>query len=638
MTVFRQTAVSITEKTFGRHTLLAGATGSGKTHTLKQLIQQSIQNPNVATFCIDGHGDLVSDLLLNIKEEHKENIVFINIADPDFSFGFNIFSAETEAEKGVLASDIISSFQNTFISSGDRINAVLQKTISTLIYSEKEASILDMKRFLLEKGFRAEYLNTLDDPILQYYWKNEFSLVKRHELSPLLLRIDSYMQTRLLRNFFAVRKGLDFSKLVAEKKTILIQLSVGLIGLENSKFISNLIISKITQIAFSRASISQEQRHPIHLYIDEAHYYANTPNIEQILTGARKYSLNLNLVGQHLEQFETKILNSILTNTATQIFFRQNDKDARRIASSFAHFEADDFMELGLGEALVKIDKRSNDFNLKTFPLEIYNEPNKAEQIKEYIIKNSQNNYATPIADVKELLNEYLPKNNAGHNSKKSIVKDVVEIEKVEKDNKKQERIAELKTTFEKEKTTTPKTSNFENQKKEYLEQAKEQEVLRKHRSLQHYVRNMAQQRGFKATFEQETKNKNGRVDVALLKDELRIAIEISVTNTIEYEVKNIQKCIDDEFSLVYMISDNEKHLNKIKELALKTIAKKDHSIIHFFKSEDLSIYLDATEPKVKVVQKRIRGYRVKVNYSNADDTDKQQSITNIIMKALQKK
>ena len=127
--------VSINEETFGRHLFLCGSSGSGKTHALKQIIQQSIQEPNVATVVIDGHSDLAQDLLLNIKEQDKDNVVFINIGDEDFSFGFNIFSAETEAEKGVLVSDLQKVFQSTFISSGDRINSVLQKTISTFLYS-----------------------------------------------------------------------------------------------------------------------------------------------------------------------------------------------------------------------------------------------------------------------------------------------------------------------------------------------------------------------------------------------------------------------------------------------------------------------------------------------------------------------
>ena len=87
------------------------------------------------------------------------------------------------------------------------------------------------------------------------------------------------------------------------------------------------------------------------------------------------------------------------------------------------------------------------------------------------------------------------------------------------------------------------------------------------------------------------------------------------------------------------MISNNEKHLQNIKDQSLKIISKKLHSKIHFFPSEELSLYLDALNPTSITKEKRVRGYRVKVNYKTEDvDMNKQKSIANIIMDALRKK
>lgn len=285
---------------------------------------------------------------------------------------------------------------------------------------------------------------------------------------------------------------------------------------------------------------------------------------------------------------------------------------------------------------MVKIDKRSNDFNLKTFPLEIYNEPQEAEEIRNYIIKNSQLNYATSTKEVQKIIQEYLPKTNIKKTSKKEPLKEII-IEKKE-DIQEVKRIEKLKTEFEKKKEQPQVTSNFEQQKEALLKQAEEQQEINKHRAIQNYVRTIALQRGFKVSYEQKTSN-GGRVDVALLKDDLRIGVEISHTNSKEYEVKNLEKCIADNFSLIYMISDDIQHLQNIKKLALLTINKKHHSKLHFFISEELPMYLDATAPKIKTSEKRIRGYRVKVNYKAGDvDTNKQKSITDIVMKALRKK
>ncbi len=55
---------------------------------------------------------------------------------------------------------------------------------------------------------------------------------------------------------------------------------------------------------------------------------------------------------------------------------------------------------------------------------------------------------------------------------------------------------------------------------------------------LQNFVKTIAEQRGFKATLEENVSN--GKVVVGLVKDNLKIAIEISVTNSVNYEVQNI--------------------------------------------------------------------------------------------------
>jgi len=622
---------SISDEVFSKHIVIGGASGTGKTHLIKQLICKDLELHNSA-FALDPHGDLTADLLNMIPERNKDDVVYINIADEKYSFGFNIFSASTDAEKTVLASDLASAFADSWISSGDRIQSVLQKTISTFVYSTKEASLLDFKRFLLEQDFRNEFLQSLDDPILQYYWKHEFPLVRRNELSPLLLRIDSFMQTRLLRNIFCQTKGIDFKELINQRKLVLIQLSVGLIGLENSKFLARLIISKINQIAFSRQQVDINERFPIHLYIDESSNYANSPVIEQILSGARKYNLNLVLVLQHLEQVQKDLLNSILTNTSTQIFFRQSDKDAKRVSSSFSFFEAEDFMELDRGEALVRISKRSNDFNLKTLPLP---ETISNKAVVEYIIQYSRIQYAKSKEQVFKLIERLLPQPRERK-------------EKKEKKEKIKSKISKATENIVGESIMQTATNKVEAEKKEavfnkkeYLEKEKEkekeQEVLRKHRAIQNYIKTMAQQRGFVARIEEELKD-GGRVDVGLTQNDIRIAVEVSVTNSINYEIANIEKCLLANYDLVFLVSESVVHRNNIERLAKKKISKNDFIKTFYLNPNELATHLNALIIKEKTPTKKINGWRVNVNYHQNDfSKEKQNSIKNRILKVMKK-
>lgn len=370
------------------------------------------------------------------------------------------------------------------------------------------------------------------------------------------------------------------------------------------------------------------------LYLDEFQNFI-TPSIERILSRARKYALGITLVHQELGQIQdTSLLNSVLSNPKTRICFRLGDNDAKRLESGFSFFEQSDLQSLERGEAIMRIGSSNNDFNITTKALE-----NVIKDYSQDIISSVRNKYGRPRKEVEELLVSLLPKQT---HFKKKVEKEIKKVDAT----KGIIEIAEVPPSKSEPIITAPKQivpdelilteDDLERRKTKYLKQAEEQEVVRKHRSLQYYVRSMALQRGFKVTLEKATQD-GGRVDVALVNDDIRIAIEISVTNRVNYEIKNIQKCIDDDYSLVYMISDDEKHLTKIKEQALNSIARKHHTKIHFFASEDLLIYLDALK-QPKATEKRVRGYRVKVNYKTDNDTSKQSSITKIIMNALRKK
>ena len=628
-----ETKVMLNDEMRLRHTHIIGATGVGKSTLIANMM---IEDMNAGNGCalFDPHGDIVEDILLRIPEHRKNDVIIIDPSDENYSVGFNLLGATTDAEKIVLSSDLVSSFKRHATAWGDNMSAVLSNAINTFLESSRDGTLIELKRFLLEDAFRNEFLTSVEDPSIHYYWDNEYAMVSKR-IAPLLTRIDTFLRPKVIRYMLAQTGGVDFKTCIEEKKIVLIKLSQGLIGEENSFLLGSIFLSKFNQVAQGRQSLPKSKRHPYYIYLDEFQNFI-TPSITRILSGARKYGLGLVLAHQELGQIDdTKILNSVISNPYTRICFRLGDSDAKRLEPGLSYFEQSDLQSLGTGEAIMRVGSSNDDFNILTFPLP--EEEINAEANRNYIISNTRNEYAQPKGKLDELLISLLPIKQSKVKAErlKSQIKEPTEPVVVE------EKKTDLEDTLvtENKKTLKNKISetndDLEIRKAKYLEQAEEQEVIRKHRSLQYYVRSMAQQRGFKATLEESTQS-GGMVDVSLLKDDVRIAIEISVTNRVDYEVQNIRKCIDDKYSLVYMISENDKHLKNIKEQALKTISKKHHPKIHFFASEELHLYLEALQlPKTKV--KRVRGYRVKVDYKTDNDTSKQSSITNIIMNALRK-
>jgi len=630
-----ETKVMLNDEMRLRHAHIIGATGVGKSTLIANMMIEDMDTGNGCAL-FDPHGDIVEDILLRIPEHRKNDVIVIDPSDEKYSIGFNLLGATTDAEKIVLSSDLVSSFKRHATAWGDNMSAVLSNAINTFLESSRDGTLIELKRFLLEESFRREFLTSVDDPSIHYYWNNEYAMVSKR-IAPLLTRIDTFLRPKVIRYMLAQTGGVDFKKCIEEKKIVLIKLSQGLIGEENSFLLGSIFLSKFNQVAQGRQSLPKSERHPYYIYLDEFQNFI-TPSITRILSGARKYGLGLVLAHQELGQIDdTKILNSVISNPYTRICFRLGDADAKKMESGFSYFEQSDLQSLGTGEAIIRIGSSKDDFNISTFPITETGQSSEAN--KNYIIENTQNYYAQSKEKLDELLISLLPKKTPFKKEvkEKIIFKKEEEITEIEAPLNEIEVVKDIVTTKGVPSSMDVSSeTDLEKRTSKYLEQAEEQEIVRKHRSLQYYVRSMAQQRGFKATLEESTQN-GGKVDVALVKDDIRIAIEISVTNRVEYEVQNLQKCIDDNYSLVYMISDNDKHLKNIKDKSLKTISKKQHAKLHFFTSEELHLYLDALQqPKTKV--KRVRGYRVKVDYKTDNDTSKQSSITNIIMKALREK
>ena len=114
-----------------------------------------------------------------------------------------------------------------------------------------------MKRFLLEDSFRKEFLSTVEDPSIHYYWNNEYAMVQKR-IAPLLTRIDTFLRPKVIRYMLAQTGGVDFKTCIEEKKIVLIKLSQGLIGEENSFLLGSIFLSKFNQVAQGRQSLRKQ--------------------------------------------------------------------------------------------------------------------------------------------------------------------------------------------------------------------------------------------------------------------------------------------------------------------------------------------------------------------------------------------
>ena len=86
------------------------------------------------------------------------------------------------------------------------------------------------------------------------------------------------------------------------------------------------------------------------------------------------------------------------------------------------------------------------------------------------------------------------------------------------------------------------------------------------HKQFQMMFKEQAELYGWKAVIEEKIPGTIESVDVGLKKDDIHIAIEISVTTRVEQEIQNIRKCLDAGYDYIICVSEDKKKLASLKE------------------------------------------------------------------------
>jgi hypothetical protein len=211
-----------------RHVHVIGAPGTGKSTLLFNLIKQDIENhQGIAVF--DPHGELVKKILGIIPDHRIDDVVFFNPSDEEFHIPFNILHAHTPRERTVLASDLVSVFRRLSTSWGDQMDSVLKNAILALLKSTRPGSLADLRRFLVEEDYRAEFLQTVQDEAIRYYWEKSFPLLTGNKsVGPIVTRLNDFLTDETVARMVTQPENrLDFARIMDSGKIFLANLSRG---------------------------------------------------------------------------------------------------------------------------------------------------------------------------------------------------------------------------------------------------------------------------------------------------------------------------------------------------------------------------------------------------------------------------
>lgn len=365
--VARTVTLTTTERL--SHLYLLGASGSGKSTLLEHAIVHDLRAGH-GVAVIDPHGDLIRRVVPHVPDGRLPDVVLLDPSERSYTVGLNVLEAVSEDERELLVDDVVIIFKRLSSTWGGQLETVLAQTVSAILAHPRGGTLLDLRRFLLDESFRTSWLAAVSDDEVRRFWQLAFPRLPGSTIAPVLTRLDTFLRRERLRSMVSQRPGLDLRSLMDNRGVLFARLAHGTIGEANAALLGALIVARLQQVALGRAELPAARRAPFFLYIDEAHNFVSR-SLALILSGARKFGLGLVLAHQAWEQLEGQdrsLADSVLTNSFTRIAFQLGDADARRMASAFSGFAAEDFMALRTGQAIVRRGSREHSFSLDTLP------------------------------------------------------------------------------------------------------------------------------------------------------------------------------------------------------------------------------------------------------------------------------
>lgn len=330
---------------------IIGTTGTGKTTLLKTIACQDMRNGD-GICLLDPHGDMVDELLMRVPPERRGDvIVFDPGAEDQFDqpLGLNLFDCDRSdpRQRRRVAATILDTLYKLFSYSwGPRMEDLLRNSILTLL-EKPETTLLDLWLLLASPKHRKYYTTDISDVVLNEFWKQQFAMYmpksgKRAIVSRELLelvgsslnKIGRFLTDPVIRNVIAQpQSSFRMSDIMNEGKILLVNLSKGDLGEDNSSLLGAVLVNQVLIGALQRRSIPPLQRRRFHLIVDEYQNFA-TAAFPTLQSEARKYAIDVIVAHQYRDQLDDLNKGSTL-NVANFIVMRVSGRDSYELASQF---------------------------------------------------------------------------------------------------------------------------------------------------------------------------------------------------------------------------------------------------------------------------------------------------------------
>ena len=386
-----------------RHTYIIGQTGSGKSTLMLTALLEDIRLGN--GFCvIDPHGDLVEFVMKHYPKEKIDDLIHFDLANTEYPIAFNpLDGPENDDERDVVTNDLVEMFVSMYGEEifGPRIQDYFRNACFLLMEQAEWGTLIDIMRLFTDDAFAESKIRNVKNPIIAARWNKTYKKMgdrEKAEIIPFLqAKFWPFTTGTYIRNVIGQpQSAFNFFDAMNEKKVILVNLSKGLTGEENSKLVGRMVAMQLKLSALKRAKLDPKDRTPFFLYIDEFQNYVSK-SIESILSEARKYKLGLIIAHQYIDQLKQEWLwgnldlsKTIFGNVGNFFIHKVGAPDAEFLEKEFwPEFSAIDMVNGDTFRAVSKIvvnNQPTRPFSFQTrvpYGDPIVNIPEKVEIMKQ---------------------------------------------------------------------------------------------------------------------------------------------------------------------------------------------------------------------------------------------------------------
>lgn len=324
-----------------QHISIVSKSGGGKSENLKLMIKNDL-NYNGGILLFDPHSEMSEDILsLKIFEKkQRDRVVYISPEFEDYLPCYNPlqnnFQNLPEFTKrsniSVKAKNLVAGFETIFGELSSPMSNMI--TMCFVLLMEYEGSTMIDFLNLLNNSKIKDYetkINNHWNEELKVYFNSTYKDLNSTKQALYNKFLDLFGNQYVKFILCGKRSTFDVPKLLDDGKIVVLNLSQGILSQSGCQALGSLILADVTSFALSRGKKGGYKR-PIWIYLDESHLFMSV-QINRILEQARKYSVYLTMVNQHLGQISNfSLKSSIQANTGIKMCGLSSHADKVTIA------------------------------------------------------------------------------------------------------------------------------------------------------------------------------------------------------------------------------------------------------------------------------------------------------------------